>query len=330
MVVRKISEMYDMRTAINRMGIVGVHTPTWASIDKRWHGEFLTHKFYRVLGCQIRMACASALPPDPLQIGVTGKAIAPQDIMNPILYRAVSNETWNAIIGRLYGTAGITIDKNSVKSLDDALASLTNDEIENMYYAMLSSDEWRKAMPQNGLTMKGLRPLVYPLYGTFGSGEAPNQMSAGSNTILNSTAEGANGTVSPVQGNPYTDRVVRGRAVRMPRFPCTYGGIAYAGGTDDPEYLVNTPVDTPRTFVCAICLPPAKLTVFYFRLIIDWWIEFSEPVSLLEKEIGKAQAVDGDGTYTRTYSIVLAKDTGGTDLGSVETVETNLDLIMEK
>lgn len=331
MVVRKISEMYDMRTTLNRMGIVGIHTPSWASIDKRWHGEFLTHKFYRVLGCSVRMACASALPPDPLQIGVQDKAIAPQDIMNPILYRAVSNETWNAVIGRLYGSIASSVDVNSVRSFDDAFATLSNDEVENMYYALLSSDEWRKAMPQSGLSMRGLRPLVYPVYGVFGQGEVISQTAPQPpSSVLGSTADGASQNIAVAAANLNSDRAVRGRAVRMPRMPCTAGGIAYAGGTDVPEYLANTPVDTPRTYVCALVLPPAKLTVFYYRLIIDWYIQFSEPVSLLEKEIGKSQSADGSSTYTRSYQFSSAKDIGGVNLGSVDTVEANLDLVMEK
>lgn len=112
--------------------------------------------------------------------------------------------------------------------------------------------------------------------------------------------------------------------------PCTSGGISYSGGSDIPEYLANIPVDTPRTYVCALVLPPAKLTVFYYRLIIDWYVQFSEPVSLLEKEIGTSQSADGASTYTRSYQFSSAKDIGGTNLGSVDTVEANLDLVMEK
>lgn len=327
MVVRKISEMYDMRTTLNRLGIVGIHTPSWGQIDRRWHGEFLTHKFYRILGCQVRMACASALPPDPLQIGVTGKAIAPQDIMNPILYRAVSNETWNAIIGRLYGTSGVTTDTNSIKTLENALSGLSDAECEQMYYAMLSSNEWRKAMPQAGLSMSGLKPLCYPVYGTFGNGEVVGNLTAGASPVLGSNVQGVDASDNPSSGNLNTDRMLRGRAVRMPRLACSMGGMAY----DETDFLVNTPQDVNRTYVGAIVLPPAKLTVFYFRLIVDWFVSFSEPVSMLEKLVGKAQAQDGSFTYNRTYEFTSAKDLAGDQPdGTVSTDGADLDLVMEK
>lgn len=326
MVICKISEMYDMKTAIGRLGLVGIHSPTWAQIDRRWHGYFLNHRFYRVRSCSVRMACASALPPDPLQIGVSGQAIAPQDIMNPILYRAVSNETWNSIVGRLYASSGATTDTNSVRSFADAISGLTNDECESMYYAMLSSNEWRKAMPQAGLAMNRLRPLVYPIYGTFGTGEVNDSLTAGASSILGTPVAGGAVGVQPSAGNVNTDRVMRGSAVRMPRLACTMGGMAY----DDTDFLNNTPQEVSRTYVGAIVLPPAKLTVFYYRLIVDWWIEFSEPVSMLEKLVAKSQAVDGSYTYNRSYQFSSAKELGGNEDGSVSTVEADLDLVMEK
>lgn len=328
MVVRKISEMYDMRTTLGRIGVVGIHTPTWGQIDRRWHGDFLQHKFYRVLGCSVRMACASALPPDPLQIGVSGQAIAPQDIMNPILYRAVSNETWNSIVGRLLGGTGATTDTNSVKTLNDALSSLSDDQCENLYYALLSSNEWRKAMPQSGLTMKGLKPLCYPVYGTFGNGEIVHGMTAGPNPVLGSTSDGKVTSTTATPQNVNTDRMIRGRAVPMPRMACTSGALSYDA---DDGYLNNVPQDINRTYVSAIVLPPAKLSVFYYRLIVDWWISFSEPVSLLEKLIGPDQASDGSYTYNRSYQFSSAKEIGGNEPdGSVATVQADLDLVMEK
>lgn len=164
--------MYDMSTVQGKIGVIGVHTPDFVSIDRKWHGYFLNHRYFKIRSCTVKIACASNLPLDALGVGTSPGKVAPQDIMNPILYRAVSNETWNLFVSRLYSVSNSTasVDVNSVHAEPDAFPSFLGNQ-ENLYYALLSSDEWKKAMPQAGLVMKGLRPLCYPVVSQFGNGE---------------------------------------------------------------------------------------------------------------------------------------------------------------
>ncbi|ADB24814.1 ORF9 [Chimpanzee stool associated circular ssDNA virus] len=86
----KVSETYDLSTQTDKMGFVGIHTPEGKLVYNMWSGLFKNFRKFRYASCDVTMACASMLPADPLQIGVEAGDIAPQDMFNPILYKAVS------------------------------------------------------------------------------------------------------------------------------------------------------------------------------------------------------------------------------------------------
>lgn len=304
MVVRKISEMYDMRTTRNAIGVIGVHTPMASSIARRWYGEFLTYRKYRIKSCNISMACAAQLPVDPLGVGTEAGKVAPQDMMNPILYRAVTNDSWNAAIGRLYASSGANPDVNSVRNFANAFSGLTGADASTIYYSMLSSDEWRKALPQQGLFMKGLKPLVYELLQTFGEG-AVSASSTGVDalsSVVSSTTSGNAYATEQSATNPNSNRILRGRARPFPAWPTSKGNVSYY--TDLPDVATVSISSPPRTYVACIVVPPASAngTLFYFRMKIDWYIEFFDPVSILDRLNASAMAVDGGNVYTRYYS----------------------------
>lgn len=309
MVVRKISEMYDMRTNVGSMGIIGIHTPRWEQISRRWYGEFFTYRYFRILGCNITLACAAQLPADPLQIGTESGTVAPQDMMNPILYRAMSNDSWNAALNRLYAVSGADVDTNSVRAFYSVFSGLTSTQHEDAYYAMLSSDEWKKALPQQGLSMRHLVPYVYSLYSVMGAGALLNGYGESSppSASVNGTAAGGGpaSVTSPSGAN--TDRVVRGGARPMPRIPTAHGDIKYSDDTNLP-YVASAGI-VPRTYVAALLLPPATRSgsQFYFRMKIDWFIEFTEPVSLLDRINASNAATQGSYTYYRGYTVTSSK-----------------------
>ena len=156
------------------MGIVGIHTPKGDLITRLWGGLAMQHKYVRFHSCDVTMACASLLPADPLQIGQEAGAIAPQDMFNPILYKAVSNDSMSNLQAWLsasavdshFGKDGSVVDINDAefRSSDDAVVSQFD-----MYYSLLGNpDGFRKAMPQAGLQMRGLYPLVYQVVSNYG------------------------------------------------------------------------------------------------------------------------------------------------------------------
>ena len=239
MVSVRVSETYDLSTKVGKMGIVAIHTPTGSLIDKMWPGLVLQHKKVRFVKCDVAMACASMLPADPLQIGVDAGAIAPQDMFNPILYRAVSNDAMSNIQSYIqgYGSAGSAgtngVNQGSVVDMNDpgfTDGSQTPNQIDafSMYYGLLAdSDSWKKAMPQSGLTMRGLFPLVFQVvsnYGVNGRPAAPvNNNVGGANLDPFDDLQVVMGPNVKETSATEIDQVVnfRGPPMRMPAFDTT-------------------------------------------------------------------------------------------------------------
>lgn len=176
----KVSETYDLSTKPDKMGLLGIHTPDGKLVYTMWRGLFENFRKMRYVSCDVAMACASMLPADPLQIGVEAGDIAPQDMFNPILYKACSNDSMSNLLNKIYagGLDEFHLDddtwfnKNSVSAENtpnfDFDSTKDVDQFA-MYYGLLAdTDGWRKAMPQAGLEMRNLVPLTFSLVATQG------------------------------------------------------------------------------------------------------------------------------------------------------------------
>ncbi|QIR82260.1 capsid protein [Chicken smacovirus mg2_55] len=344
MVAVRVSETYDLSTKIGKMGLVGIHTPTGDLISRMWPGLILQHKKFRFVKCDVAMACASMLPADPLQIGVEAGSIAPQDMFNPILYKAVSNESMNqfqAWLNIVQQTAGLTgaFSKGSVVDVNDPnfVGDGGTPEYDqfSMYYALLAdSDGWRKAMPQAGLEMHGLYPLVFQVVSQFGSGpeNSSGQFYAPLSVpgVSAPTAEDKSptselGTVSSV-----TSRSMRGPSMRMPAVDTTF--FVTRASTDLNLLPGGINVDTsldkvPPAYVGMIILPPAKQNQLYYRLKVTWTIEFSGLRSAVDISNWFNLESIGQLAYGSDYEAQSAKMSSRT--GMVDTDGSNITKIME-
>ena len=304
MVTVKVSETYDLSTRPNKMGIVGIHTPKGQLISRHWAGFVAHYKKFRFVSCDVAMACASMLPADPLQIGVEAGSIAPQDMFNPILYRAVSNESMGNILSFLMSGVGgqgaeSALNQGSIVDVNDADIGHEPDRLLdqfNIYYSLLSDTEgWRKSMPQAGLEMTGLYPLVYQVVSNFGSvyldstGNFPNQLESPIPAVSRWESQ-ASPSIVPAQ--------YRGPSMRMPAIDTTYyitrksgtagfnaNAISVSSADADNKYEVNLGDNTqtmPPCYVGLIVLPPAKLNRLYYRLKVTWTVEFTGVRSLTD------------------------------------------------
>lgn len=326
MVTVRLTEMYDMKTTANKIGIIGIHTPNRQHLINRWIGLCLNYQKYRLVGCSIRLACASTMPVDPLQVSASAgeSTIAPQDIMNPILYRAVSNDTWNGVIARLYASSGADMDTGSAKVFNDGFSSV-NDHF-GLYYNLLASDGWRKAMPQNGLSMSSLVPMCYSVLSQYGDGVLPGGESVVSvrNSSNNGTtnvivdkqsviASGPGGTSVAVGSGAYApDYRLRGSPRPIPALPTAISDISLLA---DGSYLCS-PFDPPRTFVACIVMPPAKKTIMFYRMIVEWTIEFTGIRSVLDALSANNQFSSENGAYFTNYSVATVAAAKTSDLSS--------------
>lgn len=363
----KVSETYDLSTKTDKMGLLGIHTPDGKLIYSMWQGLYQNFRKMRYVSCDMAMACASMLPADPLQIGVEAGDIAPQDMFNPILYKAVSNDSMSNLLNKIYAgggylDAGTWLNKNSVSSENTPAFNFNStQDIDQfaMYYGLLSDTSgWKKAMPQAGLGMKGLVPLTFSLVATQGQ---PSISGSLSNSTLYYPRDGDNtNNTKIITGSTMMGRFMRGDTRRMPAFDTmvmtsdgkTNNDVASTVKSSDnvgasPKVGENvvfpiTPgasshttilpnLDAPNCFVAAIVLPPAKLNRLYYRLKVTWTVEFSGPRPLTDITNWYSLARFGAMSYGSDYeeqSALITREAGKQE-GMVDVGDVDITKVME-
>ncbi len=330
MVFVRVSETYDLSTKVNKLGIVGVHTPKTDLIARNWKGLMMNFGKFRFASCDVTLACASILPADPLQVGVEAGSIAPQDMFNPILYKAVSNDSMNTFLQFLYGcelgvdNGVVALSKGSIIDVHDTKFTTAAGDVEvdqfKMYYGLLSnSGGWKKAMPQAGLQMRGLYPLVFQRLSNVGytgqdddSGYVPFTNDASTHGPATNYAKS-----------------LRGHACRMPFVPTTYFVGKNTDANVDGSQISHTMDgwNIPSAYVGLIILPPAKLNQLYYRLKVTWTVEFSEIRSTLDIANWSILASAGDVAYGTDYTAQASKMSSTLDM--VDTQGAEIEKIME-
>lgn len=294
MVTVSISETYDLHTEVNKMTLIGIHTPKKELIQKMYPGLCENYRQFRIKSVSVVLSTAQTLPLGVDQIGLDTGQIRPQDMMNPILYKAVSNDSWNTLEYRLKGLmmqdygAG---DDPTAAALSGNMAVVEDDKVtgiadeHGVYYALLSNREgFRIAHPQSGLRMTNLRPIVFEKLYT----DAINKYFGNADTSTG-IIENTSGTMQILnQGDSFG--AVRGRGHPMPWLNTTYltGINPPAGNTSGTNYQGNgmgngTPLnfhiqmpDIPPVMLGAIILPPVTATtgILYYRMVCRAVIEF--------------------------------------------------------
>lgn len=319
----KITETYDMKTTVGKMGLVGIHTPQVTQLRALYPGLLKNHRFFRFVKCDVVGACASVLPADPLQVGVESGKVAPEDMFNPILYKAVTNTSFDTIVARVRALS----DVSALASVEEGDALPTFDEETNfkIYYALLSEKgKWRKSMPQNGFRITGLVPLAHTLVSTFGN-VGPNM---GNDNVLGE--DGESPVPVPEMDIPDVTNIwatesdgsksvyFRGRTVKMPKFPCHVGL--------EDETAIPYPA-IPTTQVLALVLPPARLHEFWYRMRVTWTIRFENVCSTLEAGSGGAYGRIGAMSRGSNYVASSSKMDSSVDMVDADNVE--LTKVME-
>lgn len=368
MIVR-VSETYDLSTKPEKMGLLGIHTPNGRLVYEMWKGFFQNYRKMKFVGCDVAMACASMLPADPLQIGVEAGDIAPQDMFNPILYKAVSNDSMSNLLNKIYAAGGVLdastwLNKNSVSSENTpAFGYSSTQDVDQfaMYYGLLSDTSgWKKAMPQAGLQMKGLVPLTFSLLATQGQPSVSGSLGISS---LYYPGDGDNSEDTKIISRATTmGRYMRGDTRRMPSvdtmvmtydgfsnnsealgvYPANNSGSGPVVGSNfiltpsEPgranSTLIVPNLDVPNCFVAAIVLPPAKLNRLYYRLKVTWSIEFSGPRPLTDLTNWYGLALVGTHSYGSDYltqSPLITKGESKNQQSMVDAGDMEITKVME-
>lgn len=306
MVFVKVRETYDLHTVQNKMTVISIHTPKPDIIKRNFPGLLMQCKTYRPVSADVKVACASVLPLDPLGVGTGSGDVAPEDVFNPILYKAMSNKGMSQLEARInylsLNQASLTPDVVGAQA--DVEVDNTTDEADefNVYYGLLSDTHgWRHAHPQQGLEMKSLRPLVYDLLFNIGDSTAPINP-AGSWYTPTPKDDGTTVQIPP--------RAVLGQAHPMPWMPCTLwsgnSSVQKTGFVDS----VNAEQTIPYlNVVCgAIIVPPSRLHELFYRMVVEWTIEFSSIRSIIEiTDFPEGLAYFGSSQHFQNYSYSSAK-----------------------
>lgn len=342
MVTVTVSETYDLCTKPNKMSLLGIRTPPVAFIRKMYPGFFMNFKMMKIEKCDVAMSCASVLPADPQQIGTETGSIAPADMMNPILYKAVSNESMSTIEARLAGLIGTqSFEGQSVIGTVDGVTTAT-DEFP-AYYGLLSNrDGWRVAVPQQGLSMTNLVPLCFEqLYNYAWNGPDNARSKDLVHTISDTETVEFKNLLNPIRGNSkplpaFATSVLSGRLndqqkpiVSSPGF--TAEDIARDGSPGDipPDAFTQVP-DIGPFYVACIVMPPSKLQVLYYRLVVRWTCSFYGPRQISEiTSINRLSSV-GANTFFSNYTFGTALGTKEvSDQAMVTTADAGIQKIME-
>lgn len=269
------AETYDLNTAVGELSILGIHTPQSRNLKKIFHGFFEQYKKFRILGCNIKMVCASQQSLDPSQMGLQAGQVDPRDVLNPILFKACTGEGMNTILDMAYGMgdviqAGASISQ-SITSVQDVL---------NAYYGFLADESFRKSHPQSGLEVMHLVPMVHRVVTTqplkwneaklYSDGDTQN---LGDN--WQSPGVDTHPTMSvPVSSNNPVHFVSNG----LTEMPWLDTAVPFdTGDTADVNGAAYAMVaDVPRVYMGCIILPPAILQRLFFRLTVVWHVEFRD------------------------------------------------------
>lgn len=324
MVFVKVRETYDLHTTRNKMTVIGIHTPKSDIIKRNYPGLLMQCKAYRPVSCDVRLACASLQPLDPLGVGTTEGDVAPEDVFNPILYKAMSNKGMSQLEARINFmshspvSANVDVDGDTAAVDVDSVTTIS-DEF-NLYYGLLANThEWKHANPQSGLSMTSLKPFVYEVLYNVGDVSIDSN---GNIDPTHFTLPGANSerVVSSLQG-------VIGRAKEMPFINCTSYSLTesnpnIAPGFPGSDIPWNASVDVPWINVVCGCIivPPSRLHELFYRMVVEWTIEFSgiRPISEISSfaSIGKV----GTAQHYQNYDYSAAKKA---ITGSDETILTD-------
>lgn len=344
MVTVNISETYDLHTKTGRMTLIGIHTPTRDLIKRTYPGLAVNHKFFHIDHVSVRVAAVSTLPISPDQVGLDSDSIAPEDMLNPILYKAITNEGWSTIEARLNGLRNDSSNAigNMVDYTPDSVTGLSDDF--NVYYSLLANRSGFKiAHPQQGLSMSKLVPLVFDRY--YSNGQNQNtfvDMEESEGIVMDDTIEanaiamqnsGAVQTVAPMYS-------VRGRPHKLPRMNTTFITSVKGAGSvigqnvsagfesstaNIPRNAQAEMANCPPLYCGMIIMPPARRTVMFYRLVCSAQITFSgvRPI----QDVANFQSMSeryGPYVYHSDYvtqSAAMAKTTDLVDVDGAEIVK---------
>lgn len=350
------TETYDLNTINNELSLLAIHTPQANTMKRMFHGLFEQYKKFKILGCNFRMVCASQQALDPTLVGFSEGQMDPRDVLNPILFKACTGESMNALLDQIYNASQSVTASSSGSTLGASVDQhLTNNSLAlRSYYSLLADDSFRREHPQKGITVMGLKPYVHKVVTTqpfkwsvTNAGTSTNYdrpMVPGGTVTSGSSAYGFG---APSGSNIYSEDPVNPSVfvsnglTDMPWLDTSFTKVdTYTDGSGQESSLAKTTnllTNVPRVYMGVLVLPPSVALNLYFRLQIVWHIQFKDfrpaqdllPVYAENSINTESSSLDGQdlGTQQTGYynlyhtASKLAKDVGSIDTTGIENIE---------
>lgn len=317
-------ETYDLKTTVGKMTILGVHTPTAVSLKKMYKGFFEQYKKIKINGCDIVGVCASTQSLTPSEVGMEAGKVSPREILDPILFSAMTGENLNLLLDKIYGSGGA--ENGSVHSME---LSDSADAQRDAYYTMLADDRFRKFHPQGGIRVSNLKPFVHRVATTqpfkWEIGPRPDEPRSTYQSVVG--FGGSDGT------NTQNSSVFISNGLEpMPWIETTYEGTEqYQDETSGTANYISTilAANIPRCYCGVVVLPPAEYTSLYFRFSIRWHVSFKDfrpayEIGPIGVQTGfEDKGMSSAGLYYNLYNVskMLDKEFGSFDVNGADSVE---------
>lgn len=285
-------ETYDINTIQNELSILAIHTPQSKTLKRFFHGFYEQYKKMKVLGCNFKIACASKQDLDPTLVGFEEGQIDPRDVMNPLLFKACTGEGINSLLDQIYNAS------ESVSGVGVALGHSIDQHVDNdanalkAYYSLLADESFRKAHPQVGMTVMGLKPMVHkvvttqPFKWSVAQGNNGDRPSIPQATTPNSqvTPIGFGGVSGSHDDNydPVNPSVFVSNGITdMPWLDTAFSKVcSFVDGSGAQQASRKACVlqqNIPRVYMGALVLPPSSgAQNLYFRISVVWHILFRD------------------------------------------------------
>lgn len=276
-----IVQTYDFNTEVGKVGVVAFHTPGRGAIDHICDGALKNFRKIYFKSMDFALACVSQLPVDPLGVGFEAGKIAPQDVVNPILFKACSGESLNVFLNTIYNGSGSGSNTNMASISKQDIKGLGADDMDfGAYYRMMNDPTFRKAHPQQGMVVNGLVPLVRQVLVNrqFGRFSGDNVGNANNNPNY---VPFTSGNEFPTSfGTPVTDDdLVSGANIGTTDVQFMNGPLVHLPAQDTmtvPKFDLlsnnSTVADFVKAYLGVLVLPPAYMQSLYFRLQVVWHV----------------------------------------------------------
>ena len=302
------SETYDLNTAVGELSLLGIHTPQAPQLKKMFAGFFQNYKKFRILGCNLKMVCASQQALDPSQLGLEAGQVDPRDILNPILFKACTGEHMNMLLDQIYS------DLSNIGSGSVSQNVGTPSAAVDTYYQLLADDSFRKSHPQAGLEVLHLLPMVHKIVSTrpfsYNGARAHPQGTATGVGPKRDDIYGAEQVASAGQQFYSQENYLVSNGVTPMPWLDTAVPRSVAGQDGNDYQIMYYAEQVPRVYMGVIVLPPAILQRLFFRLTIVWHVEFRDfrPA----QDMGGLYDVSPDGDIEDEAVLTGLSSTGGT------------------